>query len=1055
MIKYVIQLFSTVIFTMLGSQAISQVNPTDFNIGRSLPTSPEAAMFSKFGEIPIGYYTGTAGVSIPLYTIKEGGLEIPIELKYHGAGNKVEDQASNVGLGWSLEPGGSIVMIVNGKLDSTETLSTSDYTYLKNGYTGYTVQTSRSAIGNNVYPCPSDTTTGDLPGTVFWLQQGDGQPDIYQYDFPGGYSGKFYINPGTGNIVLINKSADIVFSKVNATTFTALVLNGTKYTFAAVESSYSLPSGPRDFIGRTWKLTQILLPNKKTIRFTYSKGYSEWFTYSNSYHSAYPLDIPNTDYSFRNTGTSYQHIKYLDSIITTEAVIKFHMEDRDDLFGGSDLDGISDNGSKSVKRVKSIEIKDRVLGKKIKTFNLGYTYFDHTTSGGNYTSEGTYSLTWSLYDNQAILGKRLKLLSVQESGFTSGDTPVSLPAYQLEYDESVTMPLKTSFARDYWGYYNGKMYNSTMMPDFTTGRLTFASLPSEDTDALESYPFGVADREVDTTYTGAYLLKKIIYPTGGYTQFEYQIHHYATSHFGSYSSDHYGAGMRIAKIKNYSASGVLSSSKKIKYLLANNNPSGLSLSPLTFFYSSIGNMYFETFNTGITPYSKIIWYYSSENTTPYSGVTIGYSRVIEEDEVSNGRKVFTYHNQASKVKPHLPDVPDLYNGKMLKEEVYNSANTLLRETNYTFKNIESNSYTGVKLRTHFYIYHSQCTEIYRPTYPENGYIFEFYPILSEWIVLDTVVSKNYDGATLIANTSVNDYNSKGQRIEERSQDSKSLAKKVTYLYPIDASGTTATMLRDSSLFDNLLEVKSFVNSSEVARTTLDYRIEDSQVVQTGVVHSNDAGTTTYSSVDFDDYGPKQSLLQFTKDGLKTALIWTDQHTIPIAEVKNATSANVAYSSFEGNDSGNWTMYSAGLSSAYSHSGGKSYFMNNTFSLSKGGLSSGTTYIISYWTKNGSAYSVGGTGVEIATFGDWKCFEHEVTGSTSYTISGPSYIDDVRLYPKGALMTTYTHAPLIGLSSQTDAKGQSTFYEYDDNRRLKHIRDQQGNIVKSFDYNYAH
>jgi hypothetical protein len=41
-----------------------------------------------------------------------------------------------------------------------------------------------------------------------------------------------------------------------------------------------------------------------------------------------------------------------------------------------------------------------------------------------------------------------------------------LPAYKFDYDESILMPLKTSFARDYWGYYNGKP-NTKLIPDLS------------------------------------------------------------------------------------------------------------------------------------------------------------------------------------------------------------------------------------------------------------------------------------------------------------------------------------------------------------------------------------------------------------------------------------------------------------------------------------------------------------------------------------------------------------------------------------------------------------
>jgi YD repeat-containing protein len=55
--------------------------------------------------------------------------------------------------------------------------------------------------------------------------------------------------------------------------------------------------------------------------------------------------------------------------------------------------------------------------------------------------------------------------------------------------------------------------------------------------------------------------------------------------------------------------------------------------------------------------------------------------------------------------------------------------------------------------------------------------------------------------------------------------------------------------------------------------------------------------------------------------------------------------------------------------------------------------------------------------------------------------------------KNALISTYTYNPLIGLTSQTDPKGISTFYEYDFIGRLSDIRDNNSNILEHLEYNY--
>ncbi|QKJ31796.1 hypothetical protein HQ865_19170 [Mucilaginibacter mali] len=53
----------------------------------------------------------------------------------------------------------------------------------------------------------------------------------------------------------------------------------------------------------------------------------------------------------------------------------------------------------------------------------------------------------------------------------------------------------------------------------------------------------------------------------------------------------------------------------------------------------------------------------------------------------------------------------------------------------------------------------------------------------------------------------------------------------------------------------------------------------------------------------------------------------------------------------------------------------------------------------------------------------------------------------------AQIATYTYQPLVGMTSATDTKGQTTFYEYDSFQRLVNIKDQYGNIIKHTDYHY--
>lgn len=64
-------------------------------------------------------------------------------------------------------------------------------------------------------------------------------------------------------------------------------------------------------------------------------------------------------------------------------------------------------------------------------------------------------------------------------------------------------------------------------------------------------------------------------------------------------------------------------------------------------------------------------------------------------------------------------------------------------------------------------------------------------------------------------------------------------------------------------------------------------------------------------------------------------------------------------------------------------------------------------------------------------------------------------DDIRFYPSDGSMTTYTYKPLVGITSESDPKNIMKTYEYDAQGRLRLIRDHDGNILKKFEYNYAH
>ena len=63
----------------------------------------------------------------------------------------------------------------------------------------------------------------------------------------------------------------------------------------------------------------------------------------------------------------------------------------------------------------------------------------------------------------------------------------------------------------------------------------------------------------------------------------------------------------------------------------------------------------------------------------------------------------------------------------------------------------------------------------------------------------------------------------------------------------------------------------------------------------------------------------------------------------------------------------------------------------------------------------------------------------------------AYIDEIRIYPRDAQMTTYTYLPGIGITTQTDVNDNTTYYEYDALGRLTTIRNNERHLLKKYDY----
>jgi hypothetical protein len=516
-------LLVTVSFQLVKAQPV---------LPKIIPPSPEAAAIGKFGDVQVSTYTGIPNINVPLHTINVRDISLPISLSYHAAGIKVEEEASWVGLGWALSAGYSVTRTVRGNDDlSTDGLKP-----------GYAMAGTFPAVQ---YPI------SDLNYALAVCGGGkDGQPDVFDFNFLGA-SGKFYIKKkalaGDPIAVMMDHDNEKVSITYNESTKTWTIINkeGYKGIFDVHEMSRSIsvsvsnwqtiptPQSGDQFpavpdVITAWHVSQIISPTGEVVVFEYDPivystrsiaslnesdtriadvQYSGGTTtgvivgFRKVFNSA--LSIPNNpcQNSFSYSG-SYQisFPKYLKRIVFANGEVRFVTSQRDDIQEYT-------TGSK-VRKLDSIVVKNSGLLKKI---NFQYSYYN-----ANATSD--------LY-----LNKRLKLNSIYENNGSLSKKPYIFKYIGDSQFADASLPLKNSAARDYWGFYNGKLENNSARFGGPTLIPSFGYAGFSNGVFTGIYNVTLANRNSDDISTKQGVLEKIIYPTGGSTEFSYELNSFTTS----------------------------------------------------------------------------------------------------------------------------------------------------------------------------------------------------------------------------------------------------------------------------------------------------------------------------------------------------------------------------------------------------------------------------------------------------------------------------------------------------------------------------------------------
>lgn len=1260
--------FLILTFVVANSNGFGQTS-SPAELPKIIPPSPDVRAMQRYGETPIGYYTGTPNISIPLYEIKSDDITVPISISYNASGIKVSDEASRVGLGWVLNAGGLISRNIVGADDFVYTAFNYNNTSIPDLVSGYEWIKNP---GFYVQGGCNFSVPGYSASAKTYLDAGhDFQPDQYSYNVPG-HSGKFILKRSKEAILASKEKVRITVGDNNANSWEIATADGSIYSFTEYETftdNESSSAGPPGTYKTAWYLTKITSPKGAEVNFYYTTVPNVYVKPVGSYTESRNdnaflynpigcgtlgqygvLTVPPT---FRQTpGKEYKNI-YINKIVFKDGEVRF-------TYVGDRTDVINDVRLSKVQLYRNIYNPASTVLFKEWEFTQGYftgTY-DEDYPGGTVDQ----------------VSKRLKLISVKEKD-ASGN---SLPPHSFTYNnETGLSPAKTSFARDHWGYYNGKVNNATLIPSFSV-------LASYD---IARYYLGIMNdiRDPDPDYTQLFLLKDITYPTGGKTSFEFEQNDFDInkskvfdqSFFASFpepkpaeirrfypgniSGDQPVAQDLPAKLLDltslYVENQQTTSQVQVEAFFRFNNTQTLCQppgfmnqvnytltteggatiegpnDPITSSFITcvpsggsgyIGVKVTKTFNLTPGKYNwklhinngvawladvslkvdyianatvgelvnggqtlsnagfvggvrlkRMLTYDNTTQTTPqvkkfiyndknadgtyastgirmarpqYSyfqkarsprdcfpdpggydasiqrimresdshiplngagGNHVGYSKVTEllGDNGEYGKTEYLYDN--------LPDITlnysaydwvDYYvsylplrppvnstignpgNGNLLIKTDYRNVNGAFQKVAQT-----SNAYTNHRASTPawFGIERRDVTGgLNAPLCGESHYYVVYPAIVENRLLLSSTTSISYDlhdpSKSVFQSTKYTYDHASHLQLKQSEVSINNGNKKVTSItYPADYSdanaGTLVTEMKNARFMHNaVISSKTTLNTSSsvlaLTGSINKYQLQNSKVVNHEVAVlelaqpvvattipaynpvSGSSYPTNYSAkILFESYDNGNNLTQVRKkDDLPMSYIWDYNKSYPVAEVSNAVQADVAYTGFEADGNGNWSVPSTTRNTTFFITGNKSYSLTNG-AVTKSGLTNGKAYVISYWSRTVAATLGGVTGTvtkQGRNVNGWYYFESEVTASgTTITVSGSVIIDDLRCFPKGSLMNTYTYTPLVGITSQSDPTNKINYYEYDAFGRLQLIRDQDNNIVKTFEYKY--
>ncbi len=1056
------------------------------NLRNVIPPSPNASSLGKYGDWPVSLYTGVPNISIPIYELKGRSLNIPVSISYHAAGNKVGEIASWVGLGWNLNAGGMISRSIRGLPDES-------------GYFNYTSEySSPDDFSSTVSTADRETRKVATANNTQ-----DSEQDIYSLSALG-KSYKFMLK-ADGTVLTIPFSKvrvdkNPIVGTTNKSTDDSWVItfeDGSKMIFG---STGFVETTSNNSIGiaytSSWLLKTVISSTGESVSFTYSYtsadqdsyfSQSDWIQYLTGTNQASYCSLLNQSPS-------------IVSIVSKQTILTASLSSIESDLGR--IDFLTASGARQ-------DLKGGKVLSEIKVFSkLAGTYIDDYLFNTSY-SQAVSSLELSddvLPGDGGYYEQRLRLDNIQKKSISNPSLPNQV--WQFDYNPQ-HLPSRRSFAQDHWGFFNGAVQNSSLLPTI------YISIPLYMSGLANVGFSGNSSREGNESYMQAEILTAIHYPTGGKSQFIFEGNKKTVTEeqFQDAGIDltlNLAPGQPTFSTETFTITkpeiinlnntviitgNVLNDQQSANGIAQILNSNGDPLITITGTGSSVLNLP----NAG-TYTLKI----SSVNADPsnFSGsdhlnieCTVGYQQSIgvqTVDKLLGGLRVssiasydgisptainvraFTYGD------PFVINPIDPATDYLTEQAVHTSTDLTLGVECYYNKEIRNSS-------TKFAAGSIQGGTVgYGKVTTKNG-------LNAENGKTESYFSNEEDGFAY--ESKIFPYSMPDSRDNRRGL----LLKQIEF----NAQGTMLKIDSNSYDFSFVYSIIGFkAGYAEVVPTTwcLDQYRDCGIGMSYSYTSTEQVKHLSTTQTSYDQYGlnPLTSVTNYFYDNPNNLQATRTEFT----DSKNNVMKEISRTALEKSDINNLATLSADasiaidtmlarnmISAAIQHD----HFSNNVL-LNR----SLTNYKV--WNANSVTpqnvqlqkttnpletrlqfynYDEYGNMLEQSKADDlheiylWGYKSNlpvaKITNSTyaaasalisqsvldnpTDDVSFRSYLNILRSL-SGAMVTTYTYAPLIGITSETDPAGKTTYYEYDGFNRLKNIKDYQGNIVKNFQYNYA-